>query len=321
MKKLFDYRLSRHVKNDGRTGRKQPLMWFGLVGALLFTACRNGQYHYDASGVLEADEILISSQANGQIMAFDINEGDEVAAHAVVGYIDTTQLYLQKRLLALGQKATNSQKPDINKQAAATRVALEHANAEAKRIERLHKEEAATQQQLDDIRSKIKQLRAQLDAQVAMMERNITGIDAQSSAQDIQMAQIEDLIRKSLIQSPMSGIVLQKYAEAGELTAQGRPLMKVARLEMMTLKAYVTAPQLSRLKLGDTATVYAYCNEAYRSFTGKITAIADRAEFTPKTIQTPDERTNLVYAVKIRIPNPDGLLKAGMYADVAFGKE
>ncbi len=312
MKKLFDYR---------RAVQLRSLMLVSLVGCLLFTACHNGQYRYDASGVLEADEILISSQANGQIMAFDVNEGDEITAFTVVGYIDTTQLYLQKRLLALGQKATNSQKPDINKQAAATRAALEHANAEAKRIERLHKEEAATQQQLDDIRSKIKQLRAQLDAQVAMMERNISGIDAQSSAQDIQIAQIEDYIRKSLIQSPMSGVVLQKYAEAGELTAQGRPLMKVARLETMTLRAYVTAPQLSRLKLGDTAIVYAYCNEAYQQYTGHITSMADRAEFTPKTIQTPDERTNLVYAVKIRIPNTDGLLKAGMYADVAFGKE
>lgn len=285
---------------------------------LLLPACKQGGFNYDATGVLEADEIIISAQANGEIMAFDIEEGDAVEADAVVGYIDTTQLYLQKCLLMLGQKATNSQKPDINKQAAATRAALEHARSEAKRLERLQKEDAATQQQIDDIRSQIKQLKAQLDAQVATMERNITGIDAQSSAQDIQIAQIEDFIRKSLIRSPKAGTVMQKYAEAGELTAQGRPLMKVADLETMTLKAYVSAEQLSRIKIGGQATVYAYSQAEYRAYEGRVTAIADQAEFTPKTIQTQDERTNLVYAVKIRVPNTDGLLKAGMYADVAF---
>lgn len=285
---------------------------------LLEAACKHGGFDYDASGVLEADEIIVSAQANGEIMAFDIEEGDAVEANAVVGYIDTTQLYLQKCLLTLGQKATNSQKPDINKQVAATRAALEHARAEAKRLERLQKEEAATQQQIDDIRAQIKQLKAQLDAQVAAMERNITGIDAQSSAQDIQIAQIEDYIRKSLIRSPISGTVLQKYAEAGELTGQGRPLMKVARLETMTLKAYVSAAQMSRLKIGMPATVYAYSDETYKTYEGKVTALSDHAEFTPKTIQTQDERTNLVYAVKIRVPNTDGLLKSGMYADVAF---
>lgn len=289
-----------------------------IGGLLLMTACKQGEFDYDATGVLEADEIVISAQANGEIMAFDVEEGDAVEANATVGYIDTIQLYLEKCLLLQGQKATNSQRPDINKQVAATRAALEHARSEAKRLERLQKEEAATQQQIDDIRSQIKQLKAQLDAQVAAMERNITGIDAQSSAQDIQIAKIEDYIHKSLIRSPINGVVLQKYAEAGELTAQGRPLMKVGKLETMTLKAYVSADQMSRIKIGGAATVYAYSNGEYRAYEGKVTAVADRAEFTPKTIQTQDERTNLVYAVKIRVPNTDGLLKAGMYADVAF---
>ncbi|MDE5703922.1 MAG: HlyD family efflux transporter periplasmic adaptor subunit [Bacteroidales bacterium] len=295
---------------------KKTLLY--LCGLTLLTACNQSPFDYDASGVLEADELVISAQADGEIMAFDIEEGDAVTAHTAVGYIDTTQLYLQKCLLLQGQKATNSQRPDINKQVAATRAALEHARSEAKRLERLRKAEAATQQQIDDIRAQIKQLNAQLDAQVAAMERNITGIDAQSSAQDIQIAQIDDRIYKSLIKSPIDGVVLQKYAEAGELTGSGRPLMKVARLETMTLKAYVSAPQLSRIRLGSPATVYAYCNESYQAYEGVVTFIADRAEFTPKTIQTQDERTNLVYAVKIRVPNTDGLLKAGMYADVAF---
>lgn len=291
-----------------------------LCGLCLLTACKQSPFDYDASGVLEAEEIVISAQANGEILSFDIEEGDLVMAHEVVGYIDTTQLYLQKCLLLQGQKATNSQRPDINKQVAATRAALEHARSEAKRLERLRQAEAATQQQIDDIRSQIKQLNAQLDAQVAAMESNITGIDAQSSAQDIQIAQIEDLIHKSLIKSPIDGIVLQKYAYVGELTGQGRPLMKVAQLETMTLKAYVSAPQLSHIKLGSPATVYAYSNETYQAYEGVVIFIADQAEFTPKTIQTLDERTNLVYAVKIRVPNTDGLLKAGMYADVAFQK-
>lgn len=310
------------IRKDGIMNLRKTCRHRGALLAmgclLLLSACKQGVFDYDATGVLEADEILISAQANGEIMAFDIEEGDAVTADMPVGYIDTTQLYLQKCLLMLGQKATNSQKPDINKQAAATRAALEHARSEAKRLERLQKEDAATQQQIDDIRSQIKQLQAQLDAQVATMERNITGIDAQSSAQDIQIAQIEDLIRKSLIRSPKAGTVIQKYAEAGELTAQGRPLMKVADLETMTLKAYVSAAQLSHIRLGGKATVYAYSQEEYRAYEGRVTAIADQAEFTPKTIQTQDERTNLVYAVKIRVPNTDGLLKAGMYADVAF---
>lgn len=306
------------MKIDIRKTGLHGCAWLCIGGLLLTTACKQHAFDYDATGVLEAEEIVISSQANGEIMAFDVAEGDAVAANATVGYIDTTQLYLQKCLLLQGQKATNSQRPDINKQVAATRAALEHARSEAKRLERLKKEEAATQQQIDDIRSQIKQLKAQLDAQVAAMERNITGIDAQSSAQDIQIAQIEDLIYKSLIRSPIDGVVLQKYAEAGELTAQGRPLMKVAKLETMTLRAYVSADQMSRIKIGSAVTVYAYSNGAYKAYEGQVTALSDRAEFTPKTIQTQDERTNLVYAVKIRVPNTDGLLKAGMYADVAF---
>ncbi len=308
------------MKIDIRKTGWRPCALLCASSLLFLTACKQGEFDYDATGVLEADEIVISAQANGEIMAFDIEEGDAVEADIAVGYIDTTQLYLQKCLLMLGQKATNSQKPDINKQAAATRAALEHARAEAKRLERLQKEDAATQQQIDDIRSQIKQLKAQLDAQVAAMERNISGIDAQSSAQDIQIAQMEDYIRKSLIRSPINGIVLQKYAAAGELTAQGRPLMKVGKLETMTLRAYVSADQMSRIKIGSAATVYAYSNGEYRAYASTVTAVADRAEFTPKTIQTQDERTNLVYAVKIRVPNTDGLLKAGMYADVAFAE-
>lgn len=289
-----------------------------MIAMLTMTSCKNNTVKYDASGVLEATEIIVSAQANGEIKVFSVEEGEAIKANTAVGYIDTTQLYLQKRLLMLGQKATRSQKPDVKKQVAATQAALDLAKREEQRIERLKNEEAATQQQVDNIKSQIKQLQAQLSAQISTLQNNISGIDAESSAQDIEIARIQDLLSKSLIQSSISGTVLQKYVNAGEQTAQGRPLMKVANLEKMTLKAYLTSSQVSKVKLGQKVSVYAFVNDAYKRYDGLISSISNQAEFTPKTIQTQEERINLVYAVKISVRNTDGMLKGGMYADVAL---
>ncbi|MEG1499139.1 MAG: efflux RND transporter periplasmic adaptor subunit [Bacteroidales bacterium] len=294
------------------------LIFSGILPCLfLMVSCHNGEGVYDASGTFEATDMVVSAQANGTILQLDVNEGDSVASNQTLGFIDTTQLFLQKRMLTIGKVATLNKRPNVGKQIAAIQVALAQAKAEEKRIENLYKGDAATEQQLDDIRSKVRQLQAQLNAQTNNLENNITVIDAESSAQEVQIAQVEDQLLKCRIYSPICGIVLDKYAQKGEQASMGRPLFKVADLNHMVLRAYITSSQISNLKLGQNVEVFTLQKEQTQSYPGKITWISDQAEFTPKTIQTKDERANLVYAIKISVIN-DGYLKIGMYADVKF---
>ena len=290
-----------------------------LAATLLgLSSCGNKKGDYDASGTFEATEVIVSSEANGKIMQFNIEEGQLLKADEEVGCIDTLQLYLKKMQLLASGKAIASKSTDINKQIAATKEQIGKAEYERKRTENLLKENAATQKQIDDIDSQIAVLKKQLEAQISTLQRGNASITEESSAYEIQVAQLDDQLRKCHITSPICGTVLAKYAEAGELAAPGTPLFKVADMEQIYLRAYITSEQLSEVKLGQKVTVYAdYGKEVRKEYPGVVTWISDSSEFTPKTILTKDERANLVYAVKVAVKN-DGMLKIGMYGGCNF---
>lgn len=279
-----------------------------LAATLLgLSSCGNKRGDYDASGTFEATEVIVSSEANGKIMQFNIEEGQLLKAGEEVGCIDTLQLYLKKMQLLASGKAIASKSTDINKQIAATKEQIGKAEYERKRTENLLKENAATQKQIDDIDSQIAVLKKQLEAQISTLQRGNASITEESSAYEIQVAQLDDQLRKCHITSPICGTVL---------ATQGKPLFKVADVQHLFLRAYITADQLSQLKLGDKVKVFSDLGkDDRREYEGTITWISDKSEFTPKTIQTRDERANLVYATKIAVKN-DGYIKIGMYGEM-----
>lgn len=290
--------------------------------ALVFTlsSCHKSAKNMDASGTFEASEIIVSSEANGKIMQFDIQEGQQLKAGEIVGFIDTVQLDLRKKQLKASIQAAQTRKPDINAQIAALQQQIATAKKEKSRVESLLKANAATPKQLDDLNAQVEVLQKQLHATKTTLESSSKGINEESDVLNIQVAQIDDQLRKSYITSPIKGSVLVKYSEMGELAMQGKTLFKMADIENMTLRSYVTADQLAQLKVGQTVEVNAEFgskdNKAYR---GTVSWISAKAEFTPKTIQTRDERANLVYAVKVSVKN-DGQLKIGMYGGIKFKK-
>ena len=293
----------------------------GLCSLLaLFSACGNGAPKYDATGTFETTEVLVSAEASGRLLYFDIEEGMLLKAGEEVGVVDTVQLYLKKLQLEASLKSVEEQRPDILKQVAATKEQISAAQRERNRVANLLKVGAANQKQLDDAEDQLEVLRKQLVAQNSTLSNSHQSLTWQSSSVGIQVAQVEDQLKKCHITSPITGTVLAKYAEAGELTAMGTPLFKVADTEQMYLRAYITYEQLSQVKLGQKVTVFSdYGTDEHKQYPGVVTWISDTSEFTPKTILTKNERANLVYAVKIAVHN-DGLLKIGMYGGVEFNK-
>ncbi len=287
-----------------------------LIPAL--AACNGGKNTYDASGVFETTEVTVSAEGNGKIEWFKIEEGDKVNAGDTLGCIDTTQLHLTKVQLESNMKAIGSGKYDVTKQIASLKQQMSKQNRELERFTKLAAAGASGQKTVDDIEAQISVLEKQIAAQEEILQNANSGISGQTTALEAQILMIEDRIRKCVITSPLNGIILSKYAEAGELAGQGRALFKVADTENIKIRAYVTADQLTELKLGQEMKVYADLGKKGRKeYAGKLIWISDQAEFTPKTIQTRDERANLVYAVKIGVKN-DGLIKLGMYGEVKF---
>ena len=291
----------------------------GLCSLLaLFSACGNGAPKYDATGTFETTEVLVSAEASGRLLYFDIEEGMLLKAGEEVGVVDTVQLYLKKLQLEASLKSVEEQRPDILKQVAATKEQISAAQRERNRVANLLKVGAANQKQLDDAEDQLEVLRKQLVAQNSTLSNSHQSLTWQSSSVGIQVAQVEDQLKKCHITSPITGTVLAKYAEVGELTAMGTPLFKVADTEQMYLRAYITSEQLSQVNLGQKVTVFSdYGTDEHKQYPGVVTWISDTSEFTPKTILTKNERANLVYAVKIAVHN-DGLLKIGMYGGVEF---
>ena len=317
-----------------------------MTAVALLTACGNKDAQYDATGVFETTEIIVSARGTGEIMQFGVEEGQTVKAGEQLGYLDMTQLELKKAQLNASQQqlnaskkqlganktATNSHVLDLEKQVASIKQQITNAQKEKARFQALLKDGAATKKQVDDISYQISVLQKQLAAtqeqikasnksfssQSSGIDAQMQGVDAQNAGVDAQKAQIDDQMKNSIITSPVDGVVLSKYAEQGEYAAPGRALLRIGDVSEMKLRAYVSADLLTRLQIGQKVVVYVDQDKTGRKeYEGTVSWISSEAEFTPKTIQTRDERSNLVYAVKITVKN-DGLIKRGMYGDVKF---
>lgn len=286
--------------------------------SLLTLSCSKDNRQYDATGTFEATEITVSSEQNGKLLYFSVEEGSPVAAGHEVGLVDTVQLALKARQIGATRESLAAQRPDVAKQIAATRQQLAKALQEQRRYEALVANNAANGKLLDDARNNVQVLRRQLEAAVSSLDNNTRSINGQMSAATIQRMQVIDQLEKCHITSPISGTVLEKYAEQGEFVTAGKPLFKVADIGRMYLRAYITSAQLADVKIGQRVKVMSdYGGGKGKTYDGVVTWIADKAEFTPKSIVTNDERAELVYAVKIAVKN-DGGIKIGMYGEVMF---
>ena len=292
------------------------ILLFAVIFAFLAGCSDNGDAS-DAYGNFEATEVLIASEASGRLLSFMVEEGQRLEAGAVVGLVDTVQLALRRDQLWASRRAVRSKIPGVVAQIEVLEEKKRVALIEKNRVERLLEDRAATQKQLDDV-----------DGQIRVFDRQIQSIRTQNATilseidvLEAQIAQLDDQIIKSIVVNPVVGTVLVTYAEAHELTAPGNPLYKLADLDTMYLRAYVSGAQLPHVRIGQAVEVLIDEDEdANRSLHGEITWIAAQAEFTPKLVQTKEERVNLVYAFKVRVANPDGSLKIGMPGEVRFGE-
>lgn len=292
---------------------KQTVLLSALV--ILLAACRHSK-NYDATGIFEATTVTVSAETSGKLVSFAIDEGDSLLAGQQAALVDTTLLALQRKQLHSQQLSTEKSSPDIEAQAAALRSQIAHQQNECDRIARLLADGAATQKQSDDANALLRTLRGQLEGLLSTLDKNRSSLTESASALQYQQEQIEEQIRRSCITAPITGTVLQKYAEQGEYATPGRPLFRMANLDDIHLRCYFTASQLAHLRLGQEVTVIAdFGGDEQYEYPGKIIWIAQESEFTPKSIQTQDSRANLVYAVKVAVKN-DGRLKLGQYGEV-----
>ena len=286
------------------------------IAAMMLAVSCGKESEFDAQGTFEATEVVISSEANGKILDFDVVEGSIVETDKPLGAIDSVQLHLQRKQLLAQHSALLGSRPDVKKQVASLREQISKHKSELRRVENMLKDGAATQKQYDDIEAQVKILETQLDATLSTLDKNTTTINNNLLALEAQIAALDDRISKCRIVSPVSGTVLVKYAQAGELATVGKPLMKVADLDKIYLRAYFTSEQLAKVNLGDEVTVVAdFGGDERYNYAGRIEWISSESEFTPKSIQTKDSRANLVYAVKIAVEN-DGRLKIGLAGEV-----
>lgn len=283
---------------------------------ILLNSCGPSGMSSDAAGTFEAEEITVSSEATGKIEWLDLAEGQRLQAGQAVGQIDTVQLYLQKLQLEESIISLEGSMPDIDRQTSAMRSRLKQQLREKDRIERLLEDDAATPKDLEDILSAIEVLEGQIEAQESGLGNTIASLEGQIASARNRILQIEDQLSKCRIASPVDGTVLARYAHAGELAVSGKPLFRVADTRTMTLRAYFCLWQLKDVRIGQRVKVIAdFGGDNMREYEGTVGWISDKSEFSPKSIQTKDERENLVYAVKISVGN-DGYLKIGMYGEV-----
>ena len=287
----------------------------------MMAACGGNEKAYDATGTFEATETTVYAEQSGALLTFSVNEGDHIEAGKEVGLIDTTQTWLKIRQLDATKEVYQSQKPDMERQIAATRQQLSKAQQDEQRYRELVADGAAPSKMLDDASSQVKVLQKQLDAQISSLSTSTRSLDKQTVAANVQIEQLRDMLRKCHIVAPTKGTVLEKYVERGEFVVIGKPLFKIADTEQMFMRAYVTSAQLQNIKIGQKVKVFAdYGDGQKKAYDGTVSWISSRSEFTPKTILTDDERADLVYAVKVAIKN-DGYVKIGMYGEVVLSEE
>lgn len=311
---------------------KTRIFLYMMIMPLLFTGCSLNDHLSDASGTFEVDEVIVSSEVPGKILSLNIDEGSILKKDSIVGVIDSIPLELQKAQVEASISALHEKTMDVGPQVqmlkdqiAVQKTQLANAQLEKTRTERLVKADAATTKQLDDWNNQIDVLKKQIavNEQQIRVQETTTGTQNSSVMSEAKplsksVAQINDQLKRTNIKNPVNGTVLAKYAMAGEVTSAGKALYKIGDLSIITLRAYITGTQLAQVKLNQHVKVLVDKDaDSYRTYDGVISFISDKAEFTPKTIQTKDERANLVYAVKIHVKN-DGYLKIGMYGEVKF---
>jgi len=303
---------------------------FTILSAALFSGCNTNSEQFDASGTFEADEVIVSSELPGKIINFTIEEGATIGKDSIVGAIDAVNVALQKEQVEASIKALGEKTADIAPQVALLQNQLQVQQSqlnnllhEKARIENLLKADAATGKQLDDINAQIDVVKKQMAVttqQINVQKSNVNtqnrSVLSEAAPLEKRVAQLKDQEKRAYIINPVNGTVITKYAEQGEITSAGKALYKVADLSTLTLRAYITGTQLPQVKLNQPVKVFIDNGvDKYKEYGGTLYWISGKAEFTPKTIQTKEERANLVYAVKIKVKN-DGLLKIGMYGEV-----
>ncbi len=286
-----------------------------IIGTLLLAStlisCNNGNDKADGYGNFEATETIVSSESNGKLLKFTVEEGQQLKQNKIVGLVDTIPLSLKRVQLIASKEIIRSKSKGVLSQISVLNAQLTTAMISKNRIENLLKANAGTQKQLDDINGKVATLKQQINS---IKTQNIAVLNELKSS-NAQIAQLDDLIKKSIITNPINGTVLVKYAEPYEITSFGKPLYKIANLSSLELRVYISETQLPEIKIGQKVTVKIDTGSTTKNYDGIITWIASEAEFTPKIIQTKEERVNLVYAVKVTVKN-DGSLKIGMPAEM-----
>jgi HlyD family secretion protein len=281
-------------------------------------SCGNTKTDFDAAGAFESVETIISAQATGTILQFDITEGQVLKSGQYLGYIDSTQLYLKKQQLASEIAALKSQMPNASVQVATLQAQLSEAVKMQTRVKSLFAQNAATQQQVEEADLQVEMLKKQIAAQTSTLSNTSSTLLNNIASLQSQVDLLNDQLSKCRIVNPIKGTVLTKYSESQEMATPGKALYKIADTDTLILRVYITGSQLSQIKMGQQVTVKAdKGKDEYGEYKGTVAWISDKSEFTPKTIPTKEERADLVYAIKIRVPN-DGYLKIGMYGEVKF---
>jgi HlyD family secretion protein len=292
---------------------------YKFAGLILYlSSCSSGSSDADATGNFEADETIISTEATGKVLKLSIQEGQSLEANQVVGYVDTMQLYLKKKQTQYSIQALLAKRSNTSVQVSALQEQLTTAIKEKNRIDLLFNDHAATQKQLDDANAQVLVFQKQINALNSTLTITNSSLNSETFPLKAQLDQIQDQIKKSVIVNPIPGTVLTQYTLPNEVVNAGKALYKIADLSTLTLRAYISGNQLPEIKIGQLVKVNVdAAGGKYKTYEGVITWVSDKAEFTPKTIQTKDERANLVYAIKIKVKN-DGYLKLGMYGEVKF---
>lgn len=285
-----------------------------IIAAILLGGCKNKTDQADAFGNFEATEVMVSAETSGRIQQFTAVEGSEIDKDAGIALIDTTLFHLQKGEIEAAMKSVGTRINSINAQNDILNQQIENLNVNVNRIEKMLRDDAATQKQFDDLAGQV----AVLQKQIAANNTQKASVAAELSVYESKKATLNEQIKRSSVKSPLKGTIIEKYSEAGEITAAGKPLVKIADLSVIKLKVYVSGAQLGSIKTGQQCTVRIDKGEKeFSSFTGTISYISGKAEFTPKIIQTKEERVTLVYAVNIDVKN-DGTLKSGMPGEAIF---
>lgn len=285
-----------------------------IIAAIMLAGCKNNTDKADAYGNFEATEVIVSSETNGRILKFDVTEGSEAEKGSVIALIDTTLYHLQKAEIDAGMKSVRTRINSISAQNDILNQQIENLKVNIARIEKMLKDDAATQKQYDDLTGQV----AVLQKQIAANNSQKASVASEISVYESKKATLNEQVVRSNVISPLKGTIIEKYSEAGELTAAGKPLVKIADLSIIKLKVYVSGAQLGSVKIGQQCTVRIDNGvKGYSTYTGTISYISGKAEFTPKIIQTKEERVTLVYAVTIDVKN-DGTLKSGMPGEAIF---